>query len=279
MNNQLNLKNPPKLSIVITCYNMGDYISETVKSVLSYRSQDVIEIIIIDDGSDDYNTLSQLDSLETIKNLTVVHQQNKGLANARNQGFKIARAEYVLVLDADNKIRPIYIKESIKILNENNEIDLVYGDLMRFGLEEKQVTIGEFNLAKITIKNYIDACVVVRKKSWKKINGYDENMPIMGYEDWDFNLRLAYSGCNFFYLEEICFDYRVRKNSMLENSNNYRDILLKYMFNKRELSQVKLIRDKLIEGQGFERDLANMKKRYIIKNAIKFERLIKKFFN
>lgn len=278
MNNQLDLENIPKLSIVIPCYNMGDYISDTINSILCYKEQDIIEIIIVDDGSNDYKTISELDNLKIIKNLTVIHQQNRGLANARNNGFKRAKGEYILVLDADNKVRPIYIEKSIEILNQSKNVDLVYGDLMRFGLEEKKVIVGEFNLAKITIKNYIDACIVVRKKCWDEIGGYDENMPIMGYEDWDFNLRLAYSGYNFFYLQKTCFDYRVRENSMLENSNNNRDTLIKYMFNKKELSQVKLIRDKLIQGERFGQDLSNMQKRFVIKNAIKFERFIKRFF-
>ena len=117
-------------------------------------------------------------------------------------------------------------------------------------------------------KNYIDACLVLRKSAWQSVNGYDQQMPVMGYEDWDLNMRLFFKGWQFKYLNEVLYDYRVRENSMLVTSNKNKSLLLNYMFSKPELQQAKLLRDKVVGFYDLENKLDNLKKRKVI-SAIK----------
>ncbi len=63
--------------------------------------------------------------------------------------------------------------------------------------------------------NFIDACALYRKSLWEKVGGYDEHMPSMAWEDWDFWLRVAAHGGAFFHLPKIGFDYRVRSDYKL----------------------------------------------------------------
>ena len=72
------------------------------------------------------------------------------------------------------------------------------------------------------IGNYIDACAVYRKSAWKALGGYDENMPVMGMEDWDFWLNMILNGFEFHYIPKILFKYRVLRHSMHSyiHSNN-----------------------------------------------------------
>ncbi len=83
------------------------------------------------------------------------------------------------------------------------------------------------------IDNYIDACSVFRKSVWEKLNGYDVNMPIMGYEDWDLWLRAALDGQHFYYVNKVLFDYRVLANSMSNSNSRSAPLLLsEYMDEK-----------------------------------------------
>lgn len=265
-----------KVSIIIPCFNMGGFVLEAVNSVLAYPNQEEIEVIVVNDGSDDNgSTKTVLDAINQ-PNVNVIHQENKGLGHARNTGIKVSNSPYVLLLDADNKIRPDYITYGISVLDSNSSIGAVYGDLMRFGAEEGLVNVGGFDAAKLLVKNYIDACMVLRKSAWHSVNGYDELMPVMGYEDWDLNLRLFFKGWNFKYINEVCFDYRVRDNSMLVNSNQNRSLLLAYMCSKPELKQAALLREKLVEYDSLTKELDGIKKRKLMRIAIKIETLIKK---
>jgi glycosyltransferase involved in cell wall biosynthesis len=215
---------------------MGEFLPEAVESVLQYSPLQDIEIIIVNDGSTDQYTL---EVLQDIKNkhsfITIIDQKNQGLANARNKGIKLSQGQYILPLDADNKIRPVYISESIKIFESNKDIDIVYGNKQLFGLKNNSVKVRDFNFPALCKNNYIDACAVFRKTVWDKLNGYDINMPIMGYEDWDFWLRAALAGAKFYHLNEICFDYRVRENSMVAGSIKNHHKIVNYMHNKKEL--------------------------------------------
>lgn len=214
-----------KVSIIIPCYNDGKYLPDAIDSVKKCR-HDLIEIIIVNDGSTDFETLTLLKQYE-LEGVKVLHQQNKGLGAARNAGILNATCDYILPLDSDNKIRPEYIDASIAILDQSAFISVVYGRPQFFGDSDKQPLIGKFNLQRIMVENYIDACAVFRKSDWKELGGYDENMPFMGAEDWEFWLRFGFAGKQFHFIDEVLFDYRVRSESMLRTTTSPRIFQIK----------------------------------------------------
>jgi glycosyltransferase involved in cell wall biosynthesis len=211
----------PEISVIIPCYNHGSYITEAINSVEKCADKQLYEIIIINDGSTDEETIKVLHQL-TLKGYQIVNQKNQGLGASRNNGIKMATGKYILPLDSDNKIRPEYIYESIKILDAHPDIAVVYGDAEFFGEKKGNNIVGEFNLQRLMLGNYIDACAVFRKSVWEEIGGYDEKMPAMGKEDWDMWLSIAFAGHHFYYLNKIVFDYRVLNNSMLRSIDNYK---------------------------------------------------------
>lgn len=222
----------PKISIVIPCYNHGRYIREAIASVEECRDAQLYEIIIINDGSTDKVTIEVLRELAD-EGYQVVNQANQGLGAARNNAIKKATGKYILPLDSDNKIRPGYIYESIKILDAQPHIAMVYGDAEYFGDKRGISKTGEFNLQKIMLENYIDACAVYRKSIWETLEGYDENMPVMGVEDWDLWLNMAFNNYSFHYINEVMFDYRVSGTSMLRSiSETQRALVFKYIEEK-----------------------------------------------
>ena len=72
----------PKVSVIVTCFNLGEYLAEAVDSVLAQRFQD-FEILVVDDGSTDAGTLAILDGFERPRT-TLYRTAHQGLASARN---------------------------------------------------------------------------------------------------------------------------------------------------------------------------------------------------
>jgi len=222
----------PRVSIVIPCYNHGQYIREALDSVEKVADKSLYEIIIVNDGSKDAYTIEMMDKLAA-EGYHVINQVNQGLGRTRNNGIRVAKGDYILPLDSDNRIRPEYIYESIKILDAHPEIAMVYGDAQFFGDKDKRHVVGEFNLQNMMIENQVDACAVYRKSAWEAVGGYDEKMPIMGYEDWDMWLNMIFNNYKFHYVPEILFDYRVLGNSMLRSiSVTNKKKLFRYMDEK-----------------------------------------------
>jgi glycosyltransferase involved in cell wall biosynthesis len=206
----------PIISIIIPCYNQGNYLEEALHSISLCPDKKIYEIIIINDGSTDSATVTTLKQFAS-NGYKVINQTNKGLGAARNTGIDAADGKYILPLDSDNKIRPEYISEGIRILDENAQFDVVYSDKEYFGEKAGIWESGEFNLQRLMVENYIDACAVFRKSTWESIGGYDEKMPVMGYEDWDLWLRIAFQGGKFKYINKVLFDYRYSSKSMINS--------------------------------------------------------------
>ena len=213
-----NLTNPIKLSVVIPCYNHGEFILEAITSVESCQEK-VYQILIVNDGSTDLLTQKVLTAL-TEKGYQVINQENQGLALARNRGIEVAKGRYILPLDADNKIRPNYITSAIKILDRQPEVGVVYGNFEFFGGVTGIKEVPEFDINVIVRGNYIDACAVFRKTVWQDVGGYDDKIPEkFGYEDWDFWLGAAEKGWHFYHVDQVLFDYRLRDRSMVSRCN------------------------------------------------------------
>ena len=271
----------PRISIIIPCYNHGQYIREAISSVEKCTDKSLYEIIIVNDGSTDAFTIEEMGRLAN-DGYHVINQINQGLGRTRNNGIKAAKGQYILPLDSDNRIRPEYIYESIKILDTHPEIAMVYGDAQFFGDKDKRHVIGEFNLQNMMVENQIDACAVYRKSVWQAVGGYDEKMPIMGYEDWDMWMNMTFKNYKFHYVPEILFDYRVLSNSMLRSINvsnkkrlfNYMDEKYKGYLNMNHLNQEltkiygrnKKVALKLVLAVYFPGILKFLVKKNIIKN-------------
>lgn len=112
----------PTVSVIVPVYNVRDYLQEGVESLLrqTYRN---LEILLIDDGSDDGSELLCDQFMQKDSRVRVIHQQNRGLSAARNAGLDAMRGEYVAFLDPDDAFRPDMIRRLTEaILRENADI-------------------------------------------------------------------------------------------------------------------------------------------------------------
>jgi glycosyltransferase involved in cell wall biosynthesis len=210
------------VSVVIPCYNDGQFLQEAVDSVVASSYQH-IEIIIVNDGSTDSHTLFQLDKLAAVGH-TVIHQVNMGQCRARNNGISRATGPYILSLDADNKIRPQYIELAVGILDNEASIGVVYGKYDRFGSLSERNNGQPFDPLLLLFRSYIDTLAVYRKSLWQLVGGYDTQL--RGNEDWDFWLTLHRHGTQFHFINDVMFDYRVKENSVstfIKQRENYKE--------------------------------------------------------
>ena len=98
-----------KISIIIPVYNRERHLEECVDSILLSIENDV-EIIIVDDGSTD-RTPEICDKLKKKSDcIKVIHQTNKGVANARNTGLSAASGEWIAWVDSDDLVSASYIR-------------------------------------------------------------------------------------------------------------------------------------------------------------------------
>ena len=247
----------PKVSVVITCYNLGAYVQEALDSIAAYTGPTQLEVIVVDDGSTDAATRAVIAGLDRSR-CTVLDQANMGLAKARNNGIALATGTYIISLDADNRIYPAFIERSIAILEQEPEVGVVYGDAVYFEGRTGPWKVGAFDFTRLVQSNYIDACACYRRSVWDRVGGYDEHMPHMGWEDWDFWLRCSVSGVQFRYVEEAFFDYRVRAGSMTQDTRKHEAELLAHIFAKPQLRFLAPLREQFMRlKRGSREHLGN----------------------
>ena len=213
------------LSIIIPCYNDGQYLLEAVNSAKA-QTYCPLEIIVVDDYSNDPSTVKLLAELDGV---IVLHNKGvKGVSSARNTGIAHAAGEYILPLDADDKIDPTYAEKAVNALKKDQTLGTCYCLARHFGLKRGRWLLPHFSCDNLLFDNMIFVSAVFRKKDWQRLGGFDENI-IRGMEDYAFWLKLAYSGKKVLCLPEYLFFYRVRAGSRtagLSDVNNLNAALL-----------------------------------------------------
>lgn len=205
------------VSVIIPCYNQGQYLAESVASVLAQTYSDW-ECIIVNDGSyDDTPTIAQgLCQLDC--RIKYLSQQNAGLSAARNAGIAKASGKYILPLDADDLIMPNYIKATITEIENGEGVRLAYTGTQLFGTETK-VRNDNFDMHSFLMGNCIPCTAIYYKQDWERVGGYNENMK-RGYEDWDFWMCLFECNVAVKKIPQVLFHYRRTTESMSKSMTN-----------------------------------------------------------
>lgn len=204
----------PLVSVVIPCYNQAKYLPGAVESVVQQTFQN-FEIIIVSDGSPD-DTQAVFQHLAARWPQCPMHflqKPNGGLADARNAGIAIARGQYILPLDADDKLHPEMLAKTVAVLESRPDTAIVYTDLIQFGAINGLVQAAEFDIVKLYQNNQLNYCSLFRREVWEAVGGYNLNM-VWGYEDWDFWIGCAEKGYMAQRLPEALLFYRVKRESM-----------------------------------------------------------------
>jgi glycosyltransferase involved in cell wall biosynthesis len=256
------------ITVIIPCYNHGSFICEAIASVINNDIENICEIIVVNDGSTDQLTIDTLNSLEG-ETILVFHQENLGLAKARNKGIELATTEYLLMLDADNKINRDFLKHFKFLIETNVEFDMLHGNSEYFGEKNGLFVSNSLNLFKICFGNYIDACSIIKTSALKESGLYDDKMPYMGWEDWDLWIRFALNRKQTIYVDKVFFDYRYMNNSMIRTNANKENEIRLYLIEKYNLP---------FFNRNYLNELLNQTLEEKINTNFKFTKLIKLSF-
>lgn len=195
----------PSVAVVVPVFNPGRLLIETVESVR--RQTQPCELVLVDDGSTDAETLKVLASLDT-DDVLVIRQENAGAGSARNAGIRATRATYILPVDADDLIEPDYVEQAVDVLERRPEVGVVYCRADRFGDAHGPWELPPFDPGAMAVDNIVFATAMFRRADWELVGGYDEALR-RGGEDWDFWLSLMELGRQVVQLPDVLFHYRI----------------------------------------------------------------------
>ena len=198
----------PLVSIIIPCYKHAQFLPEAIDSALAQTYPNV-EVIVVNDGSPD-NTGEVCRRYGD--RIRYIEQQNKGLAETRNVGIRVAKGEYILPLDADDKLESTFLVTTVPIIQDNPIIGYVYTNIRVFGAshgESGEVTVGDrsWNTARLLVTNYCIYSGIFRKEDWERAGGYCARF-VHGAEDWDFWLCIVELGKTGHYVDAPLLLYR-----------------------------------------------------------------------
>jgi glycosyltransferase involved in cell wall biosynthesis len=185
---------PPILSIVTPFYNSGEFLPETVQTVLQQSFQQW-EWIIVNDASDDPVSLEILDRYRNSDNRIQVIDlpANSGPGAARNAGIRHSQTEYIVQLDSDNLLEPTAIEKWLWNLISYSQYHFVTGYSIGFGQDQYLWKKGFHSGSLFLEENQVDNQVLIRKSVLEQVGGYTEDIR-NGLEDWDLWLKCAHQG-------------------------------------------------------------------------------------
>jgi len=253
---------PVDISVVITCFNYGEYLDSAVNSVVEaalFNKRLSVEILIFDDRSTDHSFGIAKALLQNYPLPISIFRSwwNVGVSKGRNLGLSHARGDFVFILDADNTLS----KDSLSNLYTRaiaENADAAYGPIRRIlpgGEEHSWVSNTPFDPDFLRQQGpYIDAMALFRKTTLVSLSGYNINLLklIGGWEDYDLWLRLADDRYKVSFCKNtVIGNYLFKSNSMVKKIS-YKEIIsgLNFLRTSAVTLEVKQ-NEKLIFDLGF----------------------------
>jgi glycosyltransferase involved in cell wall biosynthesis len=180
------------VSIIIPCYNTGRYLREAIDSALAQTYRDV-EVIVVDDGSTDDSAAIAA----SYPNVRLIRQANSGVSAARNRAAAEATSDYLVFLDADDRLLPDAVQIGIDCFREHPEAAFVFGAHRSIAADGSLREVPPHDPARTT--GYAEllagntllppACAVFRRDAVQKAGGFPVGVKLS--EDHDLYLRIA----------------------------------------------------------------------------------------
>jgi glycosyltransferase EpsH len=233
----------PKVSIIVPVYNMELYLSDCLESLLGQTLRD-IEVVAVDDGSNDGSSDILRDTAYRDSRLRIVRVENGGVSRARNIGIEAAMGEYIAFVDPDDWVDP-EMYSLLAGISDKNRLDVCICDFLweypgkkpisgNLDLPQNKILpreLVEEKLIKGTLYSATFGSVwkaLVRRDMLVRENIlFNEKLDIM--EDGMFNLHMYYHAGNVMYIRRYLYHYRQMTRGSLTH---------KYRSNLMDLTQV-----------------------------------------
>lgn len=210
-------REPNLVSVVIPCYNHAHFLCDAIESVLK-QSYTQYEIIVVDDGSTD-NTFEVASRYPAVR---CVRQENQGLSAARNRGLRESRGNYLVFLDADDRLLPEALDIGLGALAANPDCAFVYGRSQHIAFDGSPLPVLypppiEREHYSAFLENnpiWMPAQVMYRYSVFESVSGF--NTAISPAADYELYLRIARSfpvHCH----NQVVAEYRQHSQNMSRN--------------------------------------------------------------
>ena len=205
------------VSIIIPCFNQGHYLPEAIESALS-QTYGALEVVVVDDGSSDNTS----EITRRYPGVLLLRQENRGLAAARNAGLSATHGEYVVFLDADDRLRPEAVTSGLRMLDDNPSSAIACGRFRYIDEQGKPLFVawrpspGRSHFGALLHGNFCGApgALVHRRSVLEEVGRFDETLAAA--EDYDLYLRITRSHPLCLH-GEVVADYRRHGAAMTRN--------------------------------------------------------------
>lgn len=216
------LKYQPLISVLIPVYNVGaEYLKECIDSVLA-QSYDNFEICIADDASTKKGTLSALKKYEGNPKVRVKYRKKNGhISKASNDALKMAKGEFIALMDNDDLLAPNAFYEVVKALNKDQKLDFIYSDEDKIDLNGKRCEPHfkpDFSPDTLLSLNYICHLAVLRTSVVRKVGGF--TVGLEGAQDHDLFLKITEETDRICHIPKILYHWRMIPGSTAANLDN-----------------------------------------------------------
>ncbi|HKC23928.1 MAG TPA: glycosyltransferase, partial [Thermoanaerobaculia bacterium] len=268
----------PLVSIVIPCYNHAGFLPDALASCLKQTHPNV-EVLVVDDGSTD-------DSAEVASRapgVRVVRQPNRGLSAARNTGIEQSRGEYLLFLDADDRLLPEAVSASVRAALDHPECAFVFGRFHVINgagawlLTSESREMPKSPYAALLETNWIvmHGTVLYRRETFREVGLFDT--ALRASEDYDMYLRVS-RRFPIASHDAVVAEVRKHRTNMTRNLPHMLEFTLAALGRQREHA-----RERPDLWRGYRKGVRFWKRRYGQKLAnelkvARFERRWKEFF-
>ncbi|MCQ8180765.1 glycosyltransferase [Methylomonas sp. SURF-1] len=218
----------PLISVIMPCYNAENYVESAVESVFQ-QSYTNVELIVVDDGSNDKSHLILTRCQERHPNLIVLQQSNLGPFPARNLALKNAKGEFVAFLDADDYWAPNFLEKLLHGIKQNNA-DLSYcgwQNIVEGGANGPAYVPRPYEEGDIS-QSFLAACpwpihaALVRRAVIERANGFSlRRFSAMDYDLW---IRISAITRNIVLVPEVLAFYRWHNHGQI-SSIKWRQVL------------------------------------------------------
>ncbi len=209
---------PGLLSVVIPFYNLGEFLEDTLQSLAQLKDCP-LEIIVVDDGSTDLNSLAKLQELKANYSFRLERTKNQGLASARNTGAKLAQGEFLAFLDSDDIIDAAHFyPKAVEILKNYDNVSFVGCWVEYFGEARGYWPTWNPEPPYALVHNPINTSALIYKRDDFLRFGLNDPSFSSIMEDYDSLLSLLQNGIRGVAIPAPYFKYRVRNTSMYHSS-------------------------------------------------------------
>jgi glycosyltransferase involved in cell wall biosynthesis len=181
-----------RICVLVTCHNEGRLLEEAVRSV---REPEPVELVVVDDASEDEATRKFLDQFK-LEGVRILRQDvNAGIAAARMRGLAATTAPFVLPLDADDLALPGVLSRMADLLDHDPGAAACVGDTIEFGeYQLLRKTPPRLDPYRVALTNEYPITALFRRSAVEAAGGWRKLGDLQGYDDWNLWMSLAEGG-------------------------------------------------------------------------------------